>query len=291
MKPFDPVADRRENARVLITACPASPRELAAIAELEQRVVAHDGGRLKLEWGVLPTPAVTSLLQWHGDRLIGFVGLYAFGPPTVELAGMVDPAARRTGVGTALLQAALPLCREREYGTALLVTPTATPAGGCFARAAGAELHHSEHFLVLGATPTGPTARPDVSWREACAADLPLVRGLLAAGFGHDPGELTMHRELGDTTMVIHCHDELVGTLRLSRRDGVAGIYGFVVHPDRQGAGIGRDVLARACRLLRAEGYARVTLEVATENDRALGLYTATGFVQETTEDYWAVTL
>jgi hypothetical protein len=77
-----------------------SPRTLRALAELEMRTIAADGGRLKLEWGVLNARSgrdIEDLLWWDGDRLLGFLGLYAFGAATVELAGMVDPAARGRG--------------------------------------------------------------------------------------------------------------------------------------------------------------------------------------------------
>ena len=49
-------------------------------------------------------------------RLVGFLGRYAFGSEP-ELAGAVDPAARRRGLGTALLTAL------REPEPALLVVP------------------------------------------------------------------------------------------------------------------------------------------------------------------------
>jgi ribosomal protein S18 acetylase RimI-like enzyme len=45
------------------------------------------------------------------------------------------------------------------------------------------------------------------------------------------------------------------------------------------------------CRRLRDEGVRRVGLEVAVENDHALGLYTSLGFIQVTTEDYYALSL
>ena len=263
-----------------------SAADLAAIADLERRVVAHDGGRLKLEWGVLPTPRVVPFLARQDEALVGFAGLYVFGPPDVELAGMVDPVARRQGVGTALLTAALPTCRERGFRRVLLVS---SPAGAAFAQAHGATLDHSEHAMALAETPAGPPEDPSVTLAPATEADLPAVRRLMTAGFGLDPGEERL--EPGDATMVVRREGELVGTLRLNRLDGTGGIYGFVVDPGLQGRGIGRDVLARACRLLRAEGLARVTLEVSVDNDRALGLYTSTGFVRQTTEDYWAVDL
>ena len=275
---------------MLTTPARLSESDLAAVAALEQRVVAHDGGRLKLEWGVLPTDRVVPLLAWEGEQLVGYAGIYVFGPPDVEVAGMVDPVVRRGGVGSALLKAALPLCREQGFAQALLVTPS-SPAGTAFAAAHGATLHHSEHALVLGDTPYGPPEDPSRTLVPAAAADLPAVRRLLTAGFGHDPGEVSLREEPGDTTLVVWQDGVLVGTLRLSRGEGSGGIYGFVVDPQQQGRGIGRDVLARACRLLRAQGCERVHLEVSVDNDRALGLYTSTGFAQEATEDYWAVSL
>ena len=69
------------------------------------------------------------------------------------------------------------------------------------------------------------------------------------------------------------------------------GVYGFVVDPALQGRGIGRDMLRRVCRDLRGDGALQVGLEVAVENDRALGLYTSPGFARVSTEDYYSLAL
>jgi hypothetical protein len=37
-------------------------------------------------------------LRWENGQLRGFLGLYAFGGSPVEIAGMVDPCARRCGI-------------------------------------------------------------------------------------------------------------------------------------------------------------------------------------------------
>lgn len=61
---------------------------------MEARVVRADGGRLKLEWGILRAREgriVEDFLWWEDDQLLGFLGLYAVKPPTVEIAGMVAP--------------------------------------------------------------------------------------------------------------------------------------------------------------------------------------------------------
>src|SRR5690349_6952896 len=129
-----------------------SPAALDAIADVERRVVAADGGRLKLEWNALRHRSgqdVEDVLWWEGDRLLGFLGIYTHGAPTIELAGMVDPAARRRGIGTAMLDAALQICRQREHKAILLIVPRPSVAGRALAQRRSSSLDHSEHALEL----------------------------------------------------------------------------------------------------------------------------------------------
>lgn len=275
-----------------------TPAALDAIAELERRVIAADGGRLKLEWGALRSRSgehVEDLLWWDGAELLGFLGIYAFGAPTVELTGMVDPGSRRRGIATALLDAALPLCRDRGYTPTLLVTPRTPVAAGELALARGAVLEHSEHALQLHGAPADGPSDPRIAVRPMTSRDTATVHDLLEAGFGWHPTQPVdeaasevVRRDHADT-LVVTLDDAIVGTLRLSRDRDTAGIYGFVVHPDHQGRGIGRDVLHRVSRQALADGATRVHLEVAVDNDRALGLYTSLGFARVATEDYYAL--
>ncbi len=112
---------------------------------------------------------------------------------------------------------------------------------------------------------------------------------LLTSAFGQSHGE-----RLGDPserTLLVEFKGATVGTLRLTRNRDVAGVYGFAVDPSWQHRGIGRDVLRRVCRQVRDEGARSVELEVAIDNDRALGLYTSVGFALVTTEDYYELRL
>lgn len=280
---------------MLKLACGLSASDLRAVADLERRVVTADGGRLKLEWGVLETREghhVEDVLWWDGDRLLGFVGLYAFGPPTIEIAGMVDPSARRHGIATALLDAALPLCLERSRGPVLLVTPRGSVAGRAFALSRGARLEHSEHALVLPGAPTDGPTDPQIRLRNATPADASDLSRVLSAGFGQAPSDL-IQQMAGDSarTLVAERDGAVVGTVRVARDRDEGRVYGFAVDPAVQGRGIGRDILRRVCRQLRADGAERVGLEVAVDNDHALGLYTSLGFTQVTTEDYYELSL
>lgn len=270
-----------------------SDDDLRAVADLERRVLAHDGGRLKLEWEDLRTrdgQRTNDLLWVESGRVVGFAAFDSHGGPAVEIAGMVDPAARGRGIGTALLAAAADVCRGRGAEQALLIVPRPSAAGHHLAAKVGAPLEHSEHALRLDTSPDPGVEDPRTTLRPAVPADVPVLTRVLAAAFGHEPGHLL--QSLGSTrTLLIEHQGVPVGTVRLTRDGDVGGVYGFAVDPGFQGRGIGRDVLRRSCSEFFADGATSVRLEVAVDNPRALGLYTSVGFVPVVTEDYYELPL
>ena len=273
-----------------------SDRQLAAIADLEARCHAADGGRLKLEWTTLRSrdpDQVRDALRWDGDRLVGFAGVYSFGDPP-EVTGMVDPAHRRRGIGSTLLDAALGVCAGLGAPTALLVVPDDPPGGRLLALARGGSFEYSEHALqLLGPPRTPPEGGPDVALRRRTPADDADVARLLAAAFdrrppvSHTPEAEAMAARDASETWLVTVEGRTVGCLRLSPVDGGVGVYGFAVDPALQGRGIGRRALAAACRAAFADGAALVHLEVAVDNEHALGLYTSLGFRPTATEEYY----
>jgi ribosomal protein S18 acetylase RimI-like enzyme len=277
---------------VLEQAAGLTPEALQAVAELERQVVEADGGRLKLEWDNLRSRSgdrVEDLLWWEGERLLGFLGIYTFGE-SPELAGMVAPGARGRGIGAALLDAAVALCRERSDRPPLLVVPRQSIDGKRLALRRGGTLDHSEHHLVLFGQPSSGPHKPEIHLRPATGPDVPLVVSLLEHGFGWSGPD-----DLGDRlqrTALVELCGAVVGTLFLERdNEEEASIFGFVIDPSLHGRGIGRAALRQACEQLRADGARRISLDVDVANDHALGLYTSIGFTPVTTEDYFALPL
>lgn len=75
-------------------------------------------------------------LARDGDRVAGTAALFVHGPAMVYVELLVDPAARRRGIGSALLEAVR--AGAREAGVASFFAHHSTPAGAAFARRAGA---------------------------------------------------------------------------------------------------------------------------------------------------------
>ena len=274
---------------MLISPSILSPADLDGVAALEQRVHNSDGGQLKLDWGTLRSRSgdrPQDVLARQDGRVVGFVGTYVFGGGPVELSGMVDPLVRRCGTGARLLDAALGLCD----GPALLVVPRTSAGGRALALTRGGTVHHSEHSLELRGRPVPGQVDRAMQVRPAGEPDVPLVAGLLAAGFGGQAGPLVpqVRRSLADT-LVAWLDGRPIGAVRIEREGSVGGVYGLVVDPRVQGRGLGRDLLRRVCEQLVDGGAASVALQVSVDNDRALGLYTSLGFVKVSTEDYYAV--
>lgn len=263
----------------------------AAVSRLEAATIASDGGRLKLEWGSLgtrPDTEVRDVLWWHGDELVGFAGLYVFGSMTPEVTGMVHPEHRRRGIGAALLDDMVVLCRERRSTKLLLVAPRSSVGARRLAASHGGVLDHAEHALALhGRVSDGPTDA-SITLRLATNADAEDVQRLMEEAFGHSSGPIELESS-DEPTLVAERDGAFIASLRVHRSHDGWGIYGFAVVLRLQGKGIGRDLLRRVCRDASAAGVERVHLEVSVENDRALGLYTSLGFAHETTEDYYAI--
>src|SRR5262245_40239469 len=110
----------------------------AALTEDELRQVhalaaicnAHDGLDLKLNRGSVrdsARPEARTYLAYNGGALVGCATLDGF--HDIEICGIVHPAARRGGLGRALLAAAVEECRRRATGEALVLCEEASAPG------------------------------------------------------------------------------------------------------------------------------------------------------------------
>ncbi len=90
--------------------------------------------------------------------------------------------------------------------------------------------------------------------------------------------ELSLRR--GRAYRVARVGRDTVGYVGMMFVDEEAHVTTVAVAPERQGRGIGTQIMLGALRIAREEGHARhVSLEVAVGNERAQALYRRFGFV------------
>ncbi|MED1644305.1 GNAT family N-acetyltransferase [Brevibacillus agri] len=135
-----------------------------------------------------------------------------------------------------------------------------------------------------------------VRLRPATAADEETLIQLDVRGFQMEEAQVReMNEKMANdprtSTYLVLAEERAVGKISVSKNGMQAFIYGFCVHPDEQGKGYGRQALAQTIALLEAEGFAEISLEVACENSRALGLYESCGFVVQSANDYYRLKL
>jgi mycothiol synthase len=256
-------------------------------------------GEWLVRWA-LSEPQLVGVAELDGE-LAGWVH------PEVK-ALVVEPAHRRRGVGRALVELGLRMETLRARPNLLLgAIPDEEPAHA-FLAATGFDLHSLLWDLELppAAAATKPAWPDGVEGRTIRFADdrVAFIR-LFNATFADHATPLQIDETMGTATgedlpwkeedlLVVEEGGELVGFCATEprRSDGgvepAAEIWTVGVRPDRQGAGLGRQLLRWGVGHLRGLGVGTVTLSVNGRNPRALGLYESEGFVRTSTRERWA---
>jgi mycothiol synthase len=238
------------------------------------------------------------------DELVGLV------IPDLKIA-VVQPEQRRLGIGRRLVSLGLEMEAKRGRPELFLGSVPEAPGGATFLQATGFTFHSTVWELDLPADrtvespvwPDGVRTRPFDRTRDVSA--LPII---VNAVFAHHPTPMVMEEEMvraslddpnvldEDGLMLEEAESgELVGfcTLDIQRKDGVVtsshGEIGLLgVRPDRQGRGLGRQLLRAGARSLRNAGVPDVSLSVNARNEGALALYESEGYERVRTRDRWS---
>ena len=239
-----------------------------------------------------------NFLYYEDEMLVGYLVPDSFGMEEKELLGMVHPDYRRRGIFTALLEAAKEVCKARGVERLVFVVEKASASGQAFVKAVGAEYDFSEHSMVLESFRESNVFDDRLNVQRAYESDLDAVVLIMTESFGnsvekvqpraanwmHDPNCQLYIATFGEYGL--GCK-EPIGCLRLHEADDSIGIYGFGVRPDYRRRGYGRQMLEEVVREVRARSEKPITLDVDVENPNAQALYRSTGFIAQTTYDYY----
>ncbi|WP_223192671.1 GNAT family N-acetyltransferase [Paenibacillus sedimenti] len=278
-----------------------STQELDEVRELWHICNDYEHINIKLNWGTLssrPAGVTNDFLYYENDRLIGFLAIYCFLSTEVEISGMVHPEARRQGIFNRLVQTAKAECRRRTVPKLIFINERGSASGKAFLTNLGARYSFSEYVMELQEQEAGilPVSGDEVRLRPAVRDDLELLVKLNTSGFAmpeEDAREYviqTLDGEKERTWIAELGEDRLpVGKIgAMIEADNRGLIYGFCISPEYRGQGIGRTVLQQTVIDLK-ERYQvhQIKLEVAVENEKALGLYQSCGFRTQNANDYY----
>ena len=263
-------------------------RIAAAAAEHDRRDALNESAQLTLRNHGLDTAFL--LLDDAGTGPVGFAyvrGLSGTSRPELDL--VVEPDARRRGVGTRLAQAAL----EVLDGIPVTAWSHGDHPGAAriaerieFEAARSLWLMRRDTAVPLpdARDPEGITIR---SFRDEDAEGLLAVN---SAAFAHHPEQGAMDRRELDERMAEDWFDaaglfvaerdgEVVGFHWTKRHpDGTGEVYVIGVAPSTQGSGLGKAMLVKGLSHLAEQGSPEVLLFVEGDNEGAVALYEAYGF-------------
>jgi [ribosomal protein S18]-alanine N-acetyltransferase len=135
--------------------------------------------------------------------------------------------------------------------------------------------------LRAPAAQSDPVASALISLRPIQIGDLDAVAQLDAAAFDplwHYGANALWELLFAGRVQVAQLRERIVGYTAMAHRDDDIHLTRIAVHPDVQGRGIGRLLLADAIDYARREGARGVTLNTQTSNARSQRLYQVYGF-------------
>jgi mycothiol synthase len=243
-------------------------------------------------------------VAWEDGQPVGFVS------PEFKVL-VVAPPNRRQGHGARLVEAGLAIERERQRANLLLGPPPGSEGALAFLRATGFDYHSTVWALAL---PPDRVVTPP-SWPASVVArqfdrtrDIAAWVVLFGQAFAEHPtpmllDEATVAQSNEDPAVddadLLLLEDPAEGGAVVGfcstdphRENGKAGTTGEIwtigVRPDRQGHGLGRQLLRWGTHRLRGLGVVDVTLAVNARNEHALRLYEEEGFVRSGARERWA---
>jgi ribosomal protein S18 acetylase RimI-like enzyme len=274
--------------------------DLLHLRELADAARNADGLELKLNRDLTaaepwpPSADPDDLCHYEDGHIVGYAPLDVEGDD-LEITVIVAPAYRRRGIFRELLAMARREAHRRRAKSLLLVNYPASPSGIAAVQAMRLPYVFSEYRMEAesGTIPASPPGA--IHLHPVLDADVPELARLSTMSFGSErrsPDALKAElKRPGVRYYLADLAGTSIGQIGVIIMDDDIYIRGFGILPEHRRLGYGRQLLSATLQKMQAEGHTRFSLDVSTDNARALTLYESCGFHTTNIYDYHDVPL
>ncbi len=237
------------------------------------------------------------LLQDSSGTPLAAAFLFAPRNNEAEVYAFTLPGYRRRGFMNLIMGQLIQEMHRRAVSSLLFVCDSrCTDAAACV-RSRNSAFKFSEYSMVWE-PPLLSETKQEVSLRRAVPQDLERLTEINSEAFGEDPEStaemlrMFLTSQKRDFYTITLPSGEIAGMIGRYLEEKKDYIHGFAVDSRLRGKGYGRQALLQMVELCRKADPSRsIALEVETENENALTLYTRCGFRVVSRFDYYCETI
>ena len=268
--------------------------ELASLEALRNQCKAHDGNIVANYKHLLceNRPFPCNLLYYQQGQLVGFLSTFFFYEDAAEIILMVAPNCRKQGLATQLINEILPLLRLQRIKTLIFSVPIGLNNHGL--RAHGFHYLNGQYQMQRQGQSVLKLKQTSLSIRRANETDLDLLCTIDNACFPSSLPNRPSHflGRIGDPNyhiLIAEMNGVAIGKAHLHFQLEGARLTDLAILPHHQGCGLGGALLAHCINHSLAHHHMTIKLDVETNNQKALQLYSNVGFAIENAYDFWSI--
>jgi len=271
-------------------------QQLAHLAELSAVCKIADGNIIPFYPHMLSqTRAVPcNILFYQQQTLVGFLSAFFFYQDACEVSVMVAPAYRKQGIATQMLTEILPHLSLEQINSLIFSTTPAFSLDNNYLPSHGFLYQSSEYEMRRDSFTPVTAVNLALQIRPACLDDMPTLCALDLACFPDQAADMewrfrTLLNDPAYGLFVASYQGRLLGKAHIQWLEDSARFADIAIIPAMQNRGFGSALLSHCVNHALSLHKSNLLLEVATNNQNALNLYTKLGFTISNVCDYWVI--
>ena len=271
-----------------------NPEQLTQLKQLCSNCKQTDGNSIPIYKHLISQKRSTpcNLLYYRDAQLIGFLSAFFFYEEACEIALMVDPRFRKQGISAQLIKEILPLMQAKNIQN--LIFSTAYGLNNHWLSAHDFVYQSSEYQMSRTENERVFADSKSIIVEVATPEDIKALSAIDKACFSSHVKDMSarFHMLLNnpDYTLFIARKDGVpIGKAHVYWQKSHAKLADIAIIPRLQSRGFGCALLAYCINFSLNAKQPNITLEVETNNQNALRLYTRLGFVMKNAYDFWTI--